>query len=212
MKRIKSNKQLVIIGAGGHGRVVADAAAKMRKWKKILFLDDQSGIGNDFGINVAGTIEEFRKYITTADIFVALGNNATREKIVNLIEKAGANIPVIIHPNSTVGKNVTISKGTVVVAGVVINCGSKIGISCILNTSATIDHDNVIGDLVHISPGVHLAGSVSVGKSSWLGIGSSVSNNLTICGDAVIGAGAVVVKSINKSGTYVGVPARKLHK
>ena len=95
-------------------------------------------------------------------------------------------------------------------AGAVINCCTKIGKGCIINTGATIDHDNLIEDYVHISPGVHLAGTVKVGQGSWLGIGSVVSNNINITSGCKVGAGAVVVKDITEPGTYVGVPVTKI--
>jgi len=94
--------------------------------------------------------------------------------------------------------------------GSVINCNTRIGKACIINTSATIDHDNEIKDFVHVSPGVNLAGSVEVGKSTWLGIGSIVSNNIYITSNCTIGAGAIVVKDINKPGKYVGNPVTKI--
>ena len=100
--------------------------------------------------------------------------------------------------------------GTVVMAGAVINCCTKIGKGCIINTGSTIDHDNLIEDYVHISPGAHLAGTVNVGRGTWLGIGSIVSNNINITGDCKIGAGTVVVMDITELGTYVGVPSRRL--
>ena len=95
-------------------------------------------------------------------------------------------------------------------AGVVINSSSRIGKGCIINTSSSLDHDNVIENYVHISPGVNMAGTVKVGKGSWIGIGSVVSNNVNICSDCKVGAGAVVVKDITEPGTYVGVPVRKI--
>lgn len=100
--------------------------------------------------------------------------------------------------------------GTVVMAGAIINCCSRIGEGCIVNTGATIDHDNVIEDYVHISPGVHTAGTVEIGKGTWIGIGGVVSNNVNITSGCMIGAGAVVVEDITEAGTYVGVPSRKV--
>jgi acetyltransferase-like isoleucine patch superfamily enzyme len=93
---------------------------------------------------------------------------------------------------------------------VVINCCSTIGVGCIVNTGAVIDHDNVIEDYVHISPGAQLAGTVHVSRGTWIGVGAVVSNNINITGDCVVGAGSVVIKNINESGIYVGVPAKKL--
>jgi sugar O-acyltransferase (sialic acid O-acetyltransferase NeuD family) len=95
-------------------------------------------------------------------------------------------------------------------ANAVINCGSKIGKGVIINTAATVDHDNIIGDYVHISPGSHLAGTVTVSEGTWIGIGATVINNLEITHDCMIGAGAVVVRSLIEPGTYAGVPARRL--
>ena len=95
-------------------------------------------------------------------------------------------------------------------AGAVINCGTKIRTHCIINTGATLDHDNKISDFVHISPGVHLAGAVSVGEKSWMGVGSCCVNNISVGAEIVVGAGSVVVKDLLESGTYVGIPAKKI--
>ena len=92
----------------------------------------------------------------------------------------------------------------------VINAGSKIGEGCIINTGCTIDHDCTIQNYVHISPGAHVAGTVEIGKRTWVGIGSSIINNIKICEDCIFGAGSVVIKDIFNSGTYVGMPVRKI--
>jgi len=209
---LSKNDKLIIIGASGHGRVVANVAMKMNKWESIAFLDDDQNIHTSLGIKVIGRSDEFIHYIDENDFFVAIGNNAIRERIQSQLEKLGASIPVLLDPSAILGEDVTIDIGTVVMPGVVINCNSKIGKGCIINTGATIDHDNQIGDYVHLSPGVHLAGTVQIGKGSWLGIGSVVSNNLTITGGCIIGAGAVVVRDIVEPGTYIGVPAQKTTK
>lgn len=206
----KSNKnKLIIIGASGHGKVVADIALKINSWKGIYFLDDQD-IKNSMGIDVIGKSSDFYEYINDYDIFVAIGSNKTREEIQNRLEDDGASIPTLIHPSVIIGDMVEVGAGTVIMAGAVINCCSTIGKGCIVNTGATIDHDNIIEDYVHISPGAHLAGTVKVGKGSWIGTGSIVSNNIDITYNCVIGAGAVVINDINDSGTYVGVPARRI--
>jgi sugar O-acyltransferase (sialic acid O-acetyltransferase NeuD family) len=202
--------KLIIIGASGHGKVVADIAIKMGKWKTIIFLDDDESKQVSMGIEVVGKSSDFLNHIEDCDIFVGIGNNTIREKVQKKLEAEGASIPVLIHPNAVIGEQVDLSPGTVVMAGVVINCCTKIGKGCIINTGATIDHDNLIEDYVHISPGAHIAGTVKVGHGSWLGIGSIVSNNINIIGNCIIGAGAVVVKNITEPGTYVGIPARKL--
>lgn len=202
--------KLLIIGASGHGKVVADIAMKMNKWKSISFLDDDENIKYSMGIEVIGKSTDAYKYIKDYDMFVAIGNNATREKIQEKLEAEGANIPTLIHPNAVIGERVRFGAGTVVMAGTVINCCTEVGKGCIINTGSTIDHDNFIEDYVHLSPGVHTAGTVKIGKGTWIGIGSVVSNNLNITSGCKVGAGAVVVKDITEAGTYVGVPARRV--
>lgn len=202
--------KLLIIGASGHGKVVADIAMKMDRWKEIFFLDDNEDIKSSMGIRVIGKVSDVSKYIDEYDIFVGIGNNAIRKDIYEKLEGISASIPTLIHPSAIIGEQVEIGIGTVVMAGVVINCCTKIGKGCIINTGSTIDHDNVIEDFVHISPGVHLAGTVKVKQYSWLGIGSVVSNNVCITSRCLTGAGTVVVKDIVESGTYVGVPARRV--
>lgn len=201
--------KLLIIGASGHGRVVADVALKMNKWQKIAFLDD--GIINvGHGLEVIGKSIEAESYIQDYDIFVAIGNNTVREKFLEHLEASNASIPALVHPSAIVGTRVDIKSGTVVMANAVINSFTNIGRGCIINTAATIDHDNVIHDYVHISPGANLAGTVEIGKGTWIGVGSAVSNNVTIISGCKIGAGTVVVKNITEIGTYVGVPARRV--
>jgi sugar O-acyltransferase (sialic acid O-acetyltransferase NeuD family) len=208
---MNSRNKLLIIGASGHGRVVADIAMKMNRWQEIAFLDDDENIQSPMLIEIIGKSNDAFSYINDYDIFVAIGNNQTRKKIQTQLEMAGANISTLIHPSAIFGEKVEVGVGTVVMAGVVINCCSSIGEGCIVNTGAVIDHDNVIEDYVHISPGVHLAGTVKVGKETWLGIGSVVSNNINICNGCIIGAGAVVVRDITVPGTYVGVPSRRIN-
>ncbi|MGM0853974.1 MAG: acetyltransferase [Bacillota bacterium] len=202
--------KLLIIGASGHGKVVADIALNMNKWSHISFLDDDESMESSMGIKVIGKSNEAFELINDYDIFVGIGNNVIREKIQEDLEAKGATLPVLIHPTAIVGEEVLLAPGTVVMAGAVINCCTSIGKGCIINTAATIDHDNIIGDYVHVSPGSHLAGSVKVGQQTWLGIGSIVSNNVTIDSGCKVGAGSVIVKDITESGTYVGVPARRV--
>ena len=202
--------KLIIIGASGHGKVVADIAIKMNKWQSIAFLDDDESIKTSMGLEVIGKTADAFTYKDEADFFVAIGSNATREKIQEKLIVEGLNVVNLIHPSAVIGIDVEIGIGTAVMAGVVINSSTRIEKGCIINTSASLDHANVIEDYVHISPGVNMAGTVKVGKGSWIGIGSVVSNNVNICSGCKVGAGAVVVKDITEPGTYVGVPLRKI--
>jgi len=213
MKSINKNvieNKLLIIGASGHGKVVADIAIRMNKWDNVAFLDDDKSIKSSMGLEVIGNSREVAKHIKDSDMFVAIGNNETRKKLQNELEATGASIPILIHPSAIIGQDVEVGIGTVVMAGVVINCGSTIGKGCIINTGATIDHDNKLEDYVHISPGVHTAGSVKIGKETWIGIGAVVNNNINIINGCTVGAGSVVIKDIIETGTYVGHPARRI--
>ena len=201
-------KELVIIGAGGHGRVIADIAQKLGVYKTISFLDDGDA-KETMGLPIIGRSSDVEKYTNTADIFVAIGNSAVRGEFIERLLAMGANVPTLIHPSAIIGACVEIGAGTAIMAGTVINPCSKLGKGCIVNTSSSIDHDCMIGDYVHIAVGAHLAGAVSVGKKTWIGAGATVRNNVDICSNCMIGAGAVVIKDITESGTYIGVPAKK---
>ncbi|PFA18425.1 acetyltransferase [Bacillus cereus] len=204
--------RLLIIGASGHGKVVADIALKINKWQSIAFLDDSESVKSSMSIEVIGKSADAFNYVDDYDFFVGIGNNSIRERIQSKLESEGASLPTLIHPSAVIGEQVELGEGTVVMAGAVINCCTTIGKGCIINTGSTIDHDNVIEDYIHISPGAHLAGTVKVGHGSWLGIGSLVSNNINITRGCKVGAGAVVVRDITEEGTYVGVPAKSIKK
>lgn len=198
-------KQLIIIGASGHGKVVADCAVR-NGYEQVIFLDDDEKVTHCGKYEVIGSSEQVRSL--SGDVIVAIGNAVFRRKIQAGIEEK--RLVTLIHPEAVVGDDVKIGIGSVVMAGAVINPGSRIGKGTIVNTCSSIDHDCRIGDFVHVAVGARLAGSVEVGDDSWIGAGAVVSNNLRVCGGCMIGAGAVVVKNIEVAGTYVGVPAKKI--
>ncbi len=204
-------KKLLIIGASGHGKVIADLAEQTHQYEEINFLDDNKLLhGNTFAKGkVIGKTQLARELIKEYEIFTAIGNAEIREKITEELLECGAEIPVLIHPFSSIADDVIIGVGTAVMAGAVINAGSRIGKGVIINTCASVDHDNEISDYVHVSVGAHTAGSVKIGKYTWIGIGAVVSNNLSVTDHVVLGAGAVVVKNIDIPGTYIGVPAKQ---
>lgn len=198
------SKQLIIIGAGGHGRVAADIA-RLRGYEEVAFLDDQK-VEN---VNQIGCVADFKKYIGKADFFVGIGSNNPRRAVFEKLEKGGAKIINLIHPAAVVAADVVFGKGIAVMAGAVINTGSRIENGAIINTCASVDHDCAVGAFSHVSVGSHLAGTVAVGENTFIGAGATVINNITICGGCTIGAGAVVVKNIQETGIYAGVPCRR---
>lgn len=203
-------EKLIIIGAGGHGKVIADIA-RLNGYKEIYFFDDDINKQFNGKYKVVGTLNDIGKYLNDYDFFVGIGDNQIRKTITKRLNELNIELPVLIHPSAIIDETVSIQPGTVVMANVVINADSKIGNGCIINTSSSVDHDCLINDYAHISPGVHIAGTVSVGVCSWIGIGATVKNNVYIGSDCIIGAGSVVTDNLLEPGTYLGVPARRIH-
>ena len=197
--------RLIIIGAGGHGKVIADAALK-NGYTNICCVDDHA-TGDVMGFPIIGTTADVECLNDgNTDFVFGIGNNAIRKTIAEI---HNVNWVSIVHPSAQIGFDAEIGKGTVVMANAVVNVCAKIGEHCIINTGAIVEHDNVIENYAHISPNVALGGTVRIGSLTHVGIGATVKNNTEICSDCTIGAGAVVIKSIKEPGTYVGVPIRK---
>lgn len=199
--------KLIIIGASGHGKVVADIA-RLVGYEEIVFLDNNFAIKKCAGYPVMGP-DTMTKELE-GDIFVAIGNSRFRKKLMD--RDSDRIFPTLIHPDAVIAKGSAIGEGSVIMAGVVINPDAKVGKGTIINTSSSVDHDCLIGDYCHISVGTHLSGAVCVGDNCWIGAGAIVSNNVNVCSDVTIGAGAVVIKDIQEEGTYIGVPAKKMLK
>lgn len=201
------SKKLVIIGVGGHGKVILDIALECG-YTVTGFIDDyQKAIDLD-GYSVIGTTKDIAKYKDDTEFIIAIGSNSIRKRIGEQYDFV--NWATLIHPGAIIGMGASIEKGTVVMANAVVNPFAKIGKHNILNTACVIEHDCNLENYVHVSPGAILSGTVLVGEGTHIGAGATIKNNLNICGECTIGAGCVVVKDINESGVYVGVPARKL--
>ena len=192
-------KNVVVLGAGGHAHVVADVV-RAEGNNMVAFLDDDLSKED-----CSGPISNYSKY-NDCWFVIGIGNAEVREKLSQLNLKWHT----AIHPSAIISPSVVIGEGTVVMPKAVINARTKIGKHCIVNTGAIIEHDNSIGDFSHISVRANLGGTTSIGKRVCIGIGSTIKNNIDICDGTIVGAGAVVVKDIYESGTYVGVPAKKL--
>lgn len=202
-------KRLAILGASGHGKVVADIAETLG-WSEVLFFDD---VWPDINQNghwlITGNTDMLLSLLDSFDgVFVAIGNNNIRAVKLEVLFEKGAKVISLIHPSAVISRYSSIGAGTVVMPSAVVNVDSSLGRGCIINTGATVDHDCVIGPYVHLSPGVHLSGSVSVGEQSWIGVGSCVRQQTQIGSGAVVGAGAVVVSHVENAVTVVGNPAK----
>lgn len=200
-------KKLAILGASGHGKVVADTAELLGY--EVVFFDDAWPLleANGHWPVVGDTARLLSLVCEFSGAAVAIGNNRIRLDKLNLLGDTGFDLPVLVHPQACVSRYAVLGSGTVVFAGAAVNADAQVGSGVILNTGCTVDHDCVLGDAVHVSPGANLAGGVQVGARSWIGIGSSVRQLVCVGTDVVVGAGAVVVKNVVGPATVVGVPA-----
>ena len=202
--------KLLIVGAGGHGKVVADTALMSGNWSEIAFLDDKYPLLNSIhDWPVLGTLNEVEEFsLEYSDCVVAIGSSSLRMELIKKYLKRGYSLPAIIHPASSVSSFVSLGAGCVVFAKTVINSDSKIGDGCILNTGVIVDHDCELGEGVHLAPGVNLAGGVCIGHRSLMGVGSSVIPQIVIGQNVIAAAGSVVTQDIGDNCTVAGVPAK----
>lgn len=200
-------KRLAIWGAGAHARIVAEAAELSGWTEPGLFDRGQARPGDPW--KVLGDDEALLQRIGEFEgVIVALGDNDQRLDWTLKLGANGARLATIIHPAAWVSPRAYLGPGTVILAGGIVCTGARLGRAVIVNTAASVDHDNRIGDGVHIAPGARLAGNVTVGDRSWIGLGAVVREGLSLGEDVVVGAGAAVVKSVETGQTVVGVPAR----
>lgn len=205
-------KEIIVIGGGGHAKVVISIIKKIDKFRLLGYVDIKNR-GSILGIDYLGNDDDYLKKPATKNAVLGIGITVKNNNRYNIIEKFlnnDFNFPVIISPDAIVNEDVKINAGTVIIDGAIINSGSKIGAFSIINTGSSIDHDCLIGDHVHIAPGAFLNGGVKVGDRSFIASGSTIIQFHEIGKDCVIGAGAVVTKDCLSTGTYLGIPARKL--
>lgn len=204
-----TKQSILLYGAGGHGKVIADMIEKGGTYAFAGFVDDHK-TGTFFGHPVLGTGKDLAslhaKGIATA--VISIGDAAARLDAQQRSKKAGFAIATIAHPSAQIARGATLGEGTVVMPHAVIGPDTRTGVACIINTAATVDHDCTLGDGVHVSPGAHLAGGVIVGGETHVGIGSCVKEGITIGERVILGAGSVVVESLPDDCTAYGVPAK----
>ena len=201
---------LVIYGAGGHGKVVADSAIKSG-WNVLGLVDDVVPVGHELGdyVVIANSVNDLLPYWENEFcVVVAIGDNKIRREKTERVKKLGLPIATVIHPSATISKDSYIKEGSVVFAGAVVNPGSVIGEGVIINTGVTIDHDNFIGDYTHMSPGTHLGGNVVVKEGTHISIGCSIRDKVIIGEWSVVGVGSVVVKDVPDRVVTFGAPAK----
>ena len=204
--------RIVIIGAGGHGRVVLDILRNNHQFEVAGFLDTDARLHKSRvdGIEVLG---DFSLITTLHELaiegaIVAIGDNSIRRRYAELIEQAEVPLVSAIHPSANIARTAHIGKNVVIAQGVNICPHAQVADSAICNTGSIVEHECRISQGAHICPGVRLAGHVLVEPGAFVGIGATVIQNLKIGECAVVGAGAVVVGDVPAYTTVVGMPAR----
>ncbi len=194
--------KLVLYGAGGHAKVIAELA-ELNNITEIVFCEDHPTKSQIWNYSIVSSFHVMDKCI------LAIGNNEVRKRLANVLKNT---FVTLTHPKTQISNRASIGKGTVIMAGATINTDVKVGKHCIVNTNASIDHDCIIEDFVHLSPNTALAGGVIVGEGTHIGIGTCVIQGIKIGKWCTIGAGAVVIRDVPDGCTVVGNPGRIIKK
>ena len=198
---------LLILGAGGHGRVVADAAQRQGAWAAVAATDRNASrcsgeLLPGVALRAPAALDE------APSVHVAVGDNAARRREC---EAVGLHrLATVIHPQASVSPHAQLAGGCLVAAQAVVAPYARLGHGVIVNHAAVVDHDAAVGAFTHVAPGARLGGGVSIGAGVLVGAGASVLPGRKVCDGAVIGAGAVVNRDIDEPGTWAGLPARRI--
>jgi len=208
-----AKNKIVLIGGGGHCKVVISILKKLNNFEISGIVDNYKAGSLISRIKIIGTDDDLRD-IYKSGIHYALitvgsiKENIKRYRLFNMVREIGYKFPVIISPEAIVDKSIRIDEGTVIMPGSIINIDSSIGKNCIINTGAIIEHDCKIEDHCHIAPGVHISGAANIGELSFLGIGATMIQGIKIGKNVTIGAGSVVIKDIPDNVIAVGNPPK----
>jgi len=208
---------IVLIGGGGHCISCIDVIRLTKKYEIIGILDSPEKVGTSIsGIKVIGTdndipqlASKFKNFLITVG---QIKSSEIRVRINDTVKKSNGNLAVIVSPRAYVSDSAFIDEGTIIMHNSIINANAQIGKNCIINTGALIEHEVNIGDYCHISTHAVVNGQVSIGKKSFIGSNSVIANNVLLPDEIVIAAGACILKSLEKSGIYIGNPAKRIVK
>ena len=208
-----AKKKIVLIGGGGHCKVVISILKKLDNFEIAGIVDNYKADSFISGIKIIGTDDDLKDIYKSGihNTLITVGStkdNTKRYRLFNMTKEIGFEFPIIISTEAIVGESVRIDEGTVIMSGSIINIDSSIGNNCIINTGAIIEHDCKIGDYCHIAPGVHISGAVNVGELSFVGVGATIIQGIKIGKNVTIGAGSVVIKDIPDNAIAIGNPAK----
>ena len=206
----------LIIGSGGHAKVIIDIVEKEGKYNIVGLLNAHPKLGKKIlGYDVLGKdtdLPKFAEIHAIKGIIIAVGDNFTRSKVVTYAKENCVELSFFsaIHPQTAIAPDVKIGQGTVIMAGVSVNATSSIGDFCILNTNSSLDHDSLMGDFSSLAPGVTVGGECQIGKYSAINIGAILLPRIKIGAHSVIGAGSLINKPVTSFSVVYGSPAKKI--
>ena len=210
MKKAISDAEIVIYGASGHGKVVADILQTLGIEVAGFIDDDPLKAQEIFGLRILGDGKWLIEHAASRSVSVALGigDNFARRVVMDRCSSAGIRPLTAIHPSATIAPSAKLAPGTVVMAHAVVNADAVIGHGAIINTGAIVEHDCRVGHFSHLSPKVAIGGHAQIGDFAWLGIGSTVIHGVKVGAGSIVGAGATVVADISEWVVAIGTPAR----
>lgn len=209
-------KRLVVVGGGGHARVVISILRKLEHWQ-VLGYTDLHDNGTVLGLPYLGSDKALPALVNANSGGLGMvmgvgqvGLGKLRSELWARLQSFSFSLPPVLSPDAVVNEEVRCGQGVVVMDGAVINCGATLGLGAIVNTNSTVEHDAVIGDWTHVAPGATICGDVRVGDFSMIGAGAVVIEGRKIAPRCIVGAGATVIEDLTEPGVYVGNPARRV--
>jgi len=203
---------IVVIGGGGHAKVVISILRKLRRYRMIGYTDLQD---RGLAVPYLGCDSEIAAWAAAGQLSAVIavgqvGLGKARFRLWERLRSVALCFPAIISPVAIVNEGVSVGEGSVVMDGAVINTAATVGLGAIVNTNSTVEHDVVLADWVHVGPGATISGGAVVGRFSMIGAGATVIERISIAAGCMIGAGATVVHDLADPGVYVGTPARRV--
>lgn len=194
--------RLLVVGAGGHGRSVAEAAELSGQFEVVGFLDDALPAGKSvLNVAVLGPMVSMGHHRAAADqTIVAIGNNAVRETLMQQLASAGFVLATVIHPRAIVSSSAVLSEGSAVMAGAIVGTEAHLGMGSIVNCGAVVDHHAIVEDFGHLGVNASMAGGTVLGRGAWMQAGSVLGYGAMVDAWRVLGSGEAVNKSINRNG------------
>jgi acetyltransferase EpsM len=200
-------KKIILIGNGGHAKVIRDLVKKSESYQLVGYLDDAIVRKSYINEIVYDSLTNISNYYRTHHFIIAIGDNNKRQQIVHRFANIKLNYATLLHPTATIGSNVKIDQGSVIMPNTTINADTTIGKHCIINTMSCIEHDNKICDYVHIAPNATLTGNVVINQGAFIGASTTIIPNINIGKNVIVGAGSTVIKDIADNQTVYGSPA-----